>query len=141
MQIRNFFELATSLVATKTCESFDPVSDVWVNFAKMNFSRCCHQSVVVNNKFYVIGGGTEVSEVYDSTCKKFTALKRPVMRYHKKLLIGPVAAFSIGSEIYVFGEYSLIVLVFNYETNEWYEKSCQALKNICLFASVKVPYL
>ena len=107
----------------------------------MNFSRCYHQSFVIKNKFYVIGGGTEVSEVYDSTCKKFTVLKKPVMQDHKKLLIDPVAAFSIGSEILVFGKNSLTVLVFDYETNEWYEKPCEALKTISKFASVKVPYL
>ena len=107
----------------------------------MNFSRCYHQSVVIKNKLYVIGGGTEVSEVYDSTCKKFAVLKKPVMRYHEKLLVDPVAAFSIGPEIYIFGKRSLKVLIFNIETNEWYEKPCQALKYISKFASVKVPYL
>ena len=137
----NFYDQPDDLVVTKSCESFDQVFNVSKKFAKMNFSRCCHQSVVINNKFYVIGGGTEVSEVYDSTCKKFTALRRPVMRNHKKLLIDPVAAFSIGSEIFVFGKNSLIVLVFDYETNEWYEKTCEALKDISNFAAVKIPYL
>ena len=107
----------------------------------MNFSRCYHQSFVIKNKFYVIGGGTEVSEVYDSTCKKFTSLKKPVMQDHKKLLIDPVAAFSIGSKIYIFSENSFKVLIFNYETNKWYEKLCQASKGISNFAVVKVPYL
>ena len=107
----------------------------------MNFSRCCHQSVVVKNKFYVIGGGTEVSEVYDSTCKKFTVLKMPVMQDHKKLLFYPFVAFLIESEICIFGKNSLIVFVFNIKTNEWYEKPCEALKGISKFASVKVPYL
>ena len=115
--------------------------NVWVDFLSMNFSKCSHQSVVINNKFYVIGGGTEVSEVYDSTCKKFTVLKKPVMQDHKKLLIDPVAAFSIRSEFYVFSENSLKVLIFDYETNKWYEKLYQALKGISKFASVKVPNL
>ena len=137
----NYYDQPDDLVAAKTCESFDPVSDLWEYFPSMNFSRCCHQSVVINNKFYVIGGGTEVSEVYDSTCKKFTVLKKPVMQVHKKLLIDPVAAFSIGSEIYIFGRNSLKVLIFDFETNEWYEKPCEALKGISKFASVKVPYL
>ena len=138
----NFYDDADlGLVATKTCESFDPVLNVWKNFAKMNFSRCCHKSIVISNKFYVIGGGTEVSEVYDSTCNKFTLLKRPVMQVHKKLLVNPVAAFSLGSEIYIFGKKSLIVLVFNYKTNEWYKKPRQALKSIRKFALVNVPYI
>ena len=140
--IVNYYDyIPSGLVATKTCESYDPVSDVWKNFAKMNFSRCCHQSVAINNKLYVIGGGTEVSEVYDSTCKKFNSLKRPVMQDHKKLLIDPVALFSIRSEFYVFSENSLKVLIFDYETNKWYEKLYQALKGISKFASVKVPNL
>ena len=138
----NYYDnILEGLVAIKTCECFDPVSNVWVGFPSMNFSRCYHQSVVIKNKFYVIGGGTEVSEVYDSTCKKFTALKKPVRRYHEKFLIRPFAAFSIGSEIYIIHKRSTKVLIFNYETNKWYEKPCQALKGISRFASVKVPYL
>ena len=115
--------------------------NVWVDFLSMNFSKCSHQSVVINNKFYVIGGGTEVSEVYDSTCKKFTALIKPVMQDHKSLLIDPVTAFSIGSEIHIFGKNSLKILIFDFETNEWYEKPCEALKGISKFAPVEVPYL
>ena len=63
------------------------------------------------------------------------------MQDYKKHLIEPVALFSIGPEIYIFSENSLKVLIFDYETNKWYEKLCQASKGISKFASVKVPYL
>ena len=60
----------------------------------MNYSRCLHKSVVVNNKLFVIAGGTDTNEVYYSAFKKFTVLKPSFDLYDIRSHFC-VAAFSI----------------------------------------------
>ena len=113
--------------ATRTAEQYDHVINSWSKFPSMINTRCHHQSVVVKNKLFVFGGGTFTSEVYDSNCKKFVALKQPGSLY-TELFQCPCSAVIIGNDILVFGEQSSVVLCYDTERNVWCEKSCEITK-------------
>ena len=66
-------------------------------------TRCRHKSVTMRNKLFVIGGGTDTCEVYDSACKQFLDIKQPVFNLSKSWgsnLRNPAeAAFAVVSDI------------------------------------------
>ena len=126
--------------ATRTVEQYDHVSNTWSKFHSMINTRCYHQSVVVKNKLFVIGGGILNSEIYDSTCKKFVALKQPGSIYDS-LIGSPSAAVTVGNEILIFGGYSSTVLCYDSEEKVWSEKSCEVVKYLNGFSCVQVPKL
>ena len=125
------------LKASKTVEQYDPFSDSWSKFPKMINRRCYHQSVRIKNKLFMIGGGITSCEVYDSTCKRFVAIKLPLNSY-MKLMFNPRSAFSVGNRIFVFSN-SSSVLCYDVDQNEWSEQSCGALVNLISYSCVKVP--
>ena len=63
-------------------------------------TRCRHKSVTTRNKLFVIGGGTDTCEVYDT---QFLDIKQPVFNLSKSWgsnLRNPAeAAFAVESEI------------------------------------------
>ena len=132
----------------KTVEAYDPVRDSWSQFPDMINTRCRHQSVAVNNKLFVIGGGTEKCEVYDSACGKFVAIK-PVSKLMTSMVIepnvtvinDPAAALTVGNKIFVYGSISHNAFCYDVEKKIWCEKSCEAVENLQDFSCVRVPQL
>ena len=155
---RNFyFDCFDEVVKVlKTVEQYDPFSDAWSGFPSMINARCRHKSVAMKNKLFVIGGGTEKCEVYDSDCKAFVAI-RPLSEFilfgNKRWLAGdvfseffffpndPAAAFAVGNEIFVFRQNSPTVLCYDVESDQWREKSCGTLEVLQDYSCVKVPRL
>ena len=133
-------------IALKTVEQYDPFNDSWSKFPSMINTRCCHKSVTIKNKLFVIGGGTETCEVYDSVCKQFVVIK-PISKIMKllknsinvNLLYFPAFALAVESKVFVFARHSSVVLCYDVDRNEWSDQSCEALENH-LFC-VKVPQL
>ena len=136
----NYYDSHDYFIAVKTVEVYDHVADSWSYFPSMIYTRCYHKSVSIKNKLFMIGGGRDTCEVYDSTGKQFVALKSDLTLY-KVLLQDPVAALTIGSQILVFGEKSSIVLCYDVFKDEWTEKSCEITKHLVGFSCVKVPQL
>ena len=129
------------LKVAKTVEAYDPLSDKWSDFPSMIHSRCHHASVAIKNKFFVIGGGTAHSEVYDSACGKFVDLKPSFAHFDDLLIQDRLMAFTVGKNIFVFFSKSSKVLCYDSEENEWFEKSREATKDLSEFCCVKIPRL
>ena len=134
----NLWDEPGYLKATRTVEQYDHVSNSWSKFPSMINTRCHHQSVVVKNKLFVFGGGTDTCEVYDSNCKKFVVLKQPGSLY-TKLFQCPCSVVAVGNEILLFGDKSSVVLCYDTEENVWCEKSCEITKYIRGYSCVQVP--
>ena len=98
-----------------TVEAYDPINDTWTEFPKMNYSRCLHMSTVVNNKLFVIAGGTDINEVYDSNSKKFTILKTSFGLY-KNSENYLFAAFKVSHKLFVY--FSCTSNVFCFDTTK-----------------------
>ena len=121
-----------------TVEAYDPIDNTWTEFPKMNYSRCSHMSVVLNNKLFVIAGGTDISEVYESTSKKFTVLK-PSFDLYDIREKHPFAAFNIANKLYVYFDGSSNIFYFDTTKGKWYEKPSEATENLSYFSAIRVP--
>ena len=124
-----------------TVEAYDPIDDTWTEFPTMNYSRCQHKSVVVGKKLFVIAGGTDINEVYDSTSKKFTVLKPSFSLYdiRENYLL---AAFSVENTYYVYFEDSPNVFCFDTMKGKWFEKPSKLpIEHLSLFSAIQVPRL
>ena len=138
----NYYDdLRSGLEAGKTVEAYEPLIDTWSSFPSMIHGRCCHKSVAVKNKLFVIGGGTQQCEVYDSTSNKFVALKRAFNFTKLKRLNSPIAVVTVGYKIFIFDNKSSYVLCYDLEENKWTKKSCEATTDLELYSCVKVPRL
>ena len=124
----------------KTVEAYDPINDSWTEFAAMNYSRCNHKSVVVKNKLFVIAGGTDINEIYDSASKKFTVLKPSFSLYDIRERY-PLAAFSIGHKLFVYFSHCSRIFCFDTTKGKWHEKACEPTKQPYLFSATQVPRL
>ena len=123
-----------------TVEAYDPIDNTWTEFPKMNYSRCSHMSVVINNKLFVIAGGTDINEVYESTSKKFTALKPSLGLYN----IGknyPFAVFKISHKLFVYFSCSSNVFCFDTTKGQWYKNPSKLAEHLTLFSAFQVPRL
>ena len=120
----NYWNVPGYHQATRSVEEYDHVSNSWSEFASMINPRCCHQSVAVGNKLFVIGGGTDTCEVYDSTCKKFVALKKPAS-VGKAFFQKPPSAVTIENNIIFFGVFTSNILCYDVKKKEWCQKSCE----------------
>ena len=106
----------------------------------MNYSRCHHKSVVVKNKLFVIAGGTDISEVYESTSKKFTVLK-PSFDLYDIREKHPFAAFNIANKLYVYFNGSFNVFCFDTIKGKWCEIPSKQTEHLSYFSAIKVPRL
>ena len=112
-----------------TVEAYDHVRNTWENMPNMINVRFCHKSVAVKNKLFVISGiNTNSCELFDSTTNKFTLLKQPTQATGF-YLYSPSEVITIGSKIFVFRRKG-IMIVYDFEKDEWSEKLCEATKNI-----------
>ena len=123
-----------------TVEAYDPIDDTWTEFPSMNYSRCRHKSVVVKNKLFVIAGGTNINEVYDSTSKKFTVLK-PSFSLSNTRENCLYVAFSVGHKLFTHFRRSSNIFCFDTTKGEWCEKPSEATKHLICFSAVTVPRL
>ena len=120
--------------------AYDPINDFWTEFPTMNYSRCLHKSLVVKNKLFVIGGGTDINEVYDSTSKKFTVLKPSldVLNIRENY---PFAVFKVSLKLFVYFLGSSSIFFFDTKKRKWYKKYIKSIKNLPLFSATQVPLL
>ena len=123
-----------------TVEAYNPIDDTWTEFPTMNYSRCRHKSVVVKNKLFVIAGGTNINEVYDSTSKKFTVLK-PSFSLHNIRKNCPFAAFKVSHNLFVYFSRSSNVFYFDTIKGEWYKKPSKLAEQLSYFSAIQVPRL
>ena len=84
-----------------TVKGYNPIDDTWKRLPNMNFTRCRQEMVTVNKKLFVIGGGTEMNEVYDSTSGRFTVLKKP-LSVNGTDRNNTVASFSFVSNLFIY---------------------------------------
>ena len=135
----NYFD-NESFKTLNTVEAYDPIDDTWAEFPAMNYSRCLHKSFVVKNKLFVIAGGTDINEVYDSTSKKFAVLE-PSFSLYKIRENYPFAVFSVGYKFYVCFKDSSKIFCFDTLKSEWCEKPGIPKDYLTLFSAVQVPRL
>ena len=115
-----------------TVESYDVFADKWTSMPNMINNFVCHNLVVVNNKLFVVGQGTESYEVFDNACKKFVVLKHQPSIYFNKSL-------SIGTKIVIFQEKKGSLVCYDNDKNERSEESCKLTKDLYDFSCVKIP--
>ena len=121
-----------------TVEAYDHVGDTWENMPNMLKVRFGHKSVAVKNKLFVVGGYINSDcEVFDSTTNKFTFLKQTTLA-SKSFLRRPSGVITIGSKIFVFRD-ERNVIIYDFENDEWSEKTCKATKYISYFSCAKLP--
>ena len=113
-----------------TVETYDVFGNEWSSLPNMIKPRSRHNMVVVRDKLFVIGEGTNSCELFDKTCNKFVALKSKKFNgYHQVV--------SIGETIYVF-ESHLYMYSYDVSTDKWSQKSCGATNSLIRFCCVKV---
>ena len=123
-----------------TVEAYDPTDDTWTKFSTMHYSRCCHKSVVVKNKLFVISGGTNINEIYDSTSKKF-AILRPSMDLYDLRENYPIAIFKVSHKLFFYFTGSPSIFCFDTKKGEWYKKPGKITKHLYFFSAIQVPRL
>ena len=106
----------------------------------MNFTRCRHEMVAVRKKLFVIGGGTKMNEVYDSTSQRFTVLKQR-LTVKGDGWYNVFASFSIGSKLFVYFNCSSSVFSYDVIEKEWHEESCEPIKHLTKFSAIPASRL
>ena len=129
--------------AVNTAEAYDPIQDDWKRLPNMNLTRCRHGMVAVHQKMFVIGGGTEVNEVFDSTSERFTVLKQPLnfLGSGGYSVLNVFASFSIGSKLFAYFYGSPNVFIYDVIKKEWVEQALELMKNLTKFSAVAAPQL
>ena len=116
-----------------TVECYDVTGDAsWTRMPSMTKGRCRHTLVVVRNKLFAIGSGSNACEVYTTNTGKFVALKSPAFTYNKSL--------QVAGKIFVFQEKKAYVLVYDVEGDYWKKEECDVTKNIFHFSRTKMPF-
>ena len=116
-----------------TVESYDVIADQWSSMPNMIDGKCGHSLVVVRNKLFVIGYGSDTCEVFESRSNKFVALKSPPVDF-----VELNKAIAIGSKILVFQNDTTTVHCYDVDKNEWSEESCEVTRNLGSFSCVKL---
>ena len=115
-------------------ESYDVIADKWSPMPSMTSSKSRHSLVAVKNKLFVIGCGTDTCEVFESSNKKFVAIKSQSTNY---LCLNQV--ISIGSKIYAFQDEKSSMFCYDVDKDEWSEESCEVTGNLIKCSCVKLP--
>ena len=136
-----------------TVESYDVAGNEWSPMADMvNIGIRCHSMLVVKNKMFVVGILTNRAqssnfEVYDSVCKRFTAVKTNLgynFGYNKKFnsfinFQHFRKAINVGSKIFVYRKIkSPIVICYDVEKDEWSEELCEVTENLFDYSIVSM---
>ena len=88
--------------------------------------------MALRNKLFIIGGGVDSCEVYDSASKKFTLLN---MR--SPFMSEPAGAFAVGEEIFIVSGPK--ILIYDHVTRKWREKDFEAAGGAENYSCVKIP--
>ena len=115
-------------------ETYDVIGNKWSPMTSMINGRSGHSMVVVKNKLFVIGVTTINSEVYDSTCNRFIALKSNLLidlQLSNKVI-------KVGNKIFVFRNDSS-VLFYDVEKNKWSLDLCEVSENFQDCSIVNIP--
>ena len=116
-----------------TVENYDVTGDAsWTRMPSMTKARSDHSLMVVRNKLFVIGSGSNACEVYTTNTGKFVALKSPELTYNKSL--------QVAGKIFVFQDNKTYVWVYDVEGDYWKKEECDVTKNIFHFSRTKMPY-
>ena len=105
-------------------EVYDHVADKWSDMPSMHHGRRRHKLVPMKNKLFVFGGDGENGEVFDSACNKFVLLKPP-QKSLKSDLRHVFDAVAMGSKVMIFVLNSPLMVVYDADTREWSEESCE----------------
>ena len=115
-----------------TVESYDVFADKWFPMPNTINSKFLHNLLVVKDKLFVVGRGTENCEVFDNVCRKFIALKpHPRITYSK--------CVQIGNKIIVFQQNRSSIVCYDVERDEWSEELCELTKDLFDFSFTKFP--
>ena len=114
---------------TNTIEAYDHVTGTWSYMPSMVHSRYDHQLFAVGNRLFATGGNTLTCEVYDSVCKRFTALKLPPD--FVRLEFNTSCSFLMGRKIFVFhtAGYPKVVS-YHVDEEKWSEESFEITKDL-----------
>ena len=117
-----------------TVESYDVFGNIWTPMPSMIERRYGHSLVCVKSKLIAVGGTflNTNCEVFDKLSYKFVALETP------KFSSCLVQAVSIGSKIFVFQNFTKVVLCYDVDKDEWSEESFKATENIRYYSTVKM---
>ena len=115
-----------------TVESYDVFADKWSRMPDMINSQSFHNLVVVKDKLFVVGQGTEACEVFDNVCKKFVLLKHPIRFNHNQCV-------PIGNKIIVFQENRSSIVCYDVDEDKWSEGSSEVTKDLLNFSFTKLP--
>ena len=119
--------------ASNSVESYDVFANRWTSMPNMINNHTFHSLVVVADKLFVVGQGTESCEVFDNVCKKFVVLKHhPHIEFNKSL--------SIGKKIVIFQRKRSSIVYYDVDKDEWSEESSEVTKNLIDFCYVKFPW-
>ena len=120
-------------------EAYDHTVDEWVEMPRMVNARHCHSQITVKNKLFIIGIKRESCEVYDSDCKKFVLINKPIrsnISFYRNFEV-----VSIGNKIIVYDFDVNYFSCYDVEKDEWSEEDFELAKNLAYFSCVKVPQL
>ena len=102
-------------VQLKSIEAYDYHGNIWNTFPSMQSPRKNHTAVTISNKIFMIGGNSNVCEVYDSVTREFTSIKI-LPNWIEKL--NPSQTVSVGYKIYfLVGEENSEVKVHSFDVN------------------------
>ena len=132
--IDNSLQRSSNLV-----EAYDHTVDEWIEMPSMINARHCHSQITVQNKLFIVGSGKESCEVYDSDCKKFVLINKPIRSYNS--FYRPFEAISIGNKIIVYDYRVKYFSCYDMEKDEWSEEEFELTRNLQYFSCVKVPQL
>ena len=114
-----------------TVECYDVTGYTWTRMPSMTKARSDHSLMVVRNKLFAIGSGSNACEVYTTNTGKFVALKSPELTYNKSL--------QVAGKIFVFQDNKTYVWVYDVEGEVWSKEDCDATKYIVSFSCAKIP--
>ena len=100
-----------------------------------------HSMVALKSKLLVIKNATNNSEVFDSTCKHFVALKFNLDPLNVVIYFNLLKkVVKVGNKIFVFNDGSSTpVICYDVEKNLWSVDSSEVTRNLDDFSIVNIP--
>ena len=119
-------------------EAYDHTLDEWVEMPEMIYGRYRHSQLTVNNKMFIIGGGLESCESFDSISQKFVFINdyRGYGLWCRRF-----EAVSVGNKIVVYYFNENQFSIYDIEQDEWFEEDFKLTQTLERFSCVKVPHL
>ena len=106
----------------RTVEAYDHLANEWSYMPNMIERGSDHDLVAIKNKLFAMGGWKNLVEVFDSTCKKFVAIKPTVQTDNEFMCT--TQAISMENKVVIFFLESSTVLCYNVDQDVWTEECC-----------------